>query len=368
MRTDHIGLYVHIPYCIRKCNYCDFTSFKNEDKSEYIKALCDEIDTYKGRGLRLDTVFFGGGTPSLLAADEFEVITSHIKDSFDLDRDFEFTLEANPKTLTEEKLTAYISCGVNRISLGLQSIHENELKILGRIHNFEEFLSTYNMVKESGIHNINVDLMYGIPDQSLVSFEKTLRTVLSLDPTHVSVYGLILEENTPLFKMKDKLRLPTEDEECYMYSMATSVMSEFGFIHYEVSNYCKSGKECRHNLKYWRDEEYVGVGLSAYSYLDSYRFGNTASLHEYISGRREAYREAVDSEGEAYEYVMLRTRLKEGFSLEDYEKRFGKDFRIGRQDELQKLSDSGFIRIENGRLRFTDKGMYVGNSLLTELI
>ncbi len=369
MRADAIGLYVHIPFCVRKCNYCDFCSFEIADKSEYINALCKEIDSYGERELSLDSIFFGGGTPSLLSPFEFEKILSHINKAFRIEDGCEFTVECNPKTLDSQKLSLFALSGVNRISLGLQSIHENELKILGRIHNFEEFLETYNMVLSSGISNVNVDLMYGIPEQTPSSFEESLCTVLSLSPTHISLYGLILEEGTPLYGFKNKLVFPSEDEECDMYFKAQKIMSSHGFSHYEISNYSKSGKECRHNLKYWNSREYIGVGLSAYSYFDGVRFGNTSSLSEYINGDNIiAYREPIDNASKAYEYVMLKTRLSGGFSLEEYKSLFGVDFTKGREQLLSDLSSSGHIIISNGRLSFTDKGMYVSNTLLTQLI
>ncbi len=369
MRADKIGLYIHIPFCKRKCSYCDFCSFPIEDKAEYIKALCREIDAYKENNIAVDTIFFGGGTPSLLSSEEFRIISEHIRYSFDLSSLREFTLEANPKTLTLDKLFEYTRDGVNRISLGLQSIHENELEILGRIHSYDEFLSTYKMVKNFGLKNINVDLMYGIPEQTKKSFEESLKTVLELDPDHLSLYGLILEEGTPLYDNRELLKFPSEDEECDMYFSAQEIISEYGFSHYEVSNYCKSGMECIHNLKYWRAEEYIGVGLSAYSYFDKKRFGNTSSLSDYIAAKNViGYSENINPTSEAYEYVLLRTRLKEGFSFEDYKKRFGTDFLLGREKLIASLSDKGYINVSDGRLSFTDKGMYVGNSLLTDLI
>ncbi len=368
MKADPIGLYVHIPFCVRKCNYCDFCSFAEGNVSEYIDALCKEADAYRGRDIKIDTVFFGGGTPSLLSGNEFRRLVRHIKEIFDISDNCEFTLEANPKTLNKDKLSSYISEGVNRISLGLQSIHENELKILGRIHNYNEFLETCKTVKSSGISNINIDLMYGIPEQTSKSFEESLLAVLSLEPTHISLYGLILEEGTQLFNMRDTLIFPNEDEECDMYYNAQTLMSQFGYSHYEISNYSKRSFECRHNLKYWRDEEYIGLGLAAYSYFDGKRFGNTTSMSRYLSGNciRE-YDEVITDDSRAYEYVMLRTRLREGFSLSQYQKLFGIDFLSGKEERVSKLVKMGYVRIADGRFSFTDRGMYVSNTLLTEL-
>lgn len=367
MKADAVGLYVHIPFCVRKCNYCDFCSFPEGSftgREEYIERLCREIASYKDKAITVDTVFFGGGTPSLLSREEFEKIVAHIKSSFKITDSCEFTLEANPGTLTRDKLLAYISLGVNRISLGLQSIHENELKFLGRIHTFEDFLEVYRLVRECGISNVNVDLMYGIPEQTLDSFLQTLRTVTALSPEHLSVYGLILEDGTPLYQLHESLPIPTEDTECDMYYAAARLLSECGYSHYEISNYARHGYECRHNLKYWRCEEYIGVGLSAYSYFGGKRFGNPRDRGEYIAALR-GYSEKAD---EPYEYVMLALRLAEGFSLEDYKARFGADFLCGREKIIKQLEDAEYVKRQNGRLLLTEKGFYVSNYILTELL
>ena len=369
MKADKIGLYVHIPFCKSKCKYCDFCSFTDADKESYLDALIRDIDSYKGCQIEVNSVFFGGGTPSLLSGEQMEKLFFHLRNSFDVSCDSEITLEANPKTLTSENLEAYIRSGINRISLGLQSIHENELKKLGRIHNFSEFLETYNMVRNNGVNNLNVDLMYGIPEQTKESFEKTLSEIIKLSPEHISVYGLILEEGTPLYAHSQQLSLPTEDEECDMYYLASKMLSDNGYTHYEVSNYCKDGHACRHNLKYWRDEEYIGVGLSAYSYFGRKRFGKTRDMSLYLNDPLfNTDIQTIDLENEKYEYVMMRTRLSEGFSLEEYKERFSEDFLATRRDKVEKFVDLGYIGISEDRLFFTDKGMYVGNSLLTELI
>ncbi len=367
MIADTVGLYVHIPFCVRKCNYCDFCSFSDiskADRERYIDLLCAEIKAYKSRGVKLDTVFFGGGTPSLLSIEEFGKIVSAIKSSFNVTELCEFTVEANPKTLSREKVLFYISEGVNRISIGLQSIHENELKFLGRIHTFEDFLESYRLVRECGIENINVDLMYGIPEQTCESFEQTLRTVTALSPEHLSLYGLILEEGTPFYELRDSLPIIGEDGECDMYYTAARLLSECGYRHYEISNYAKPNYECRHNLKYWRCEEYIGVGLSAYSYLGGERYGNTRELIKYVA----AAREYTETPNESYEYVMLRLRLAEGFSLSDYKLRFGKDFIFGREQTLARLEKAECISLRSDRLSLTEKGFYVSNYILTELI
>ncbi len=373
MTTDSRGLYVHIPFCVRKCNYCDFASFGCSSidwRERYIDALCGEILSYRDKSIGIDSIFFGGGTPSLLTPSEFERIVSAIAEGFNVFPNTEFTLEVNPKTVDEEKLASYVRYGVNRLSIGLQSIHENEQKILGRIHNFDDFLKTYYLARKSGIKNINVDLMYGIPEQTMESFGETLRRVTDLSPEHISLYGLILEEETPFYRIKDKLPLPTEDTECDMYYLAANKLSAAGYSHYEISNYAKEGYECRHNLKYWHCEEYIGVGLSAYSYFDGARFGNSDSIEEYLGGSYAKYsrEDKLDKDALAYEYVMLAFRLKEGFSLDEYKVRFDRDFLEGRADIIDRFEKVGYLINRNGRIALTESGFYVSNSILTELL
>ena len=374
MKAKPVGLYVHIPFCLKKCNYCDFCSFAELEASQreaYITRLKEEIKSYKrDEKIPLDTIFFGGGTPSLLTLDEFNSICGEIENTFRFADNVEFTIEANPKTLTREKLDAYVSRGVNRISIGMQTIHENELKILGRVHSFSDFEEAYQLVVSAGIKNVNVDLMYGIPEQTLESFKKTVDTVISLKPQHISAYGLILEEGTPFFEIKDKLLLPSEDDEIKMYGYLCSHLKENGYGHYEVSNYARQGYASRHNLKYWRMEEYIGVGLSAYSFFEGERYGNTSSLSEYLSlgtGIRAAT-EVINKDTEAYEYVMLGLRLSEGISLSEYKERFGRDFTCGREEKIQSYVSLGYATVNDGRLALTDKGLYVSNSILTELL
>lgn len=373
MTTDPIGLYVHVPFCVKKCSYCDFCSFpigEIKGKDKYIDALCSEIRSYGHRGLSLDSIFFGGGTPSLLCGDDFRKITCAIRESFELCDGLEFTIEANPKTLTEENLREYISCGVNRVSIGLQTIHENELKKLGRIHSFEDFINTYALVRKLGIKNVSVDLMYGIPDQKDRTFMETLERVVALDPTHISVYGLIVEEGTPISEMISELDLPTEDEECDMYSLACDLLKKHGYNHYEIANYAKDGYQCKHNLKYWMDKEYIGVGVSAYSYFDGGRYGNSRNFAQYLSdySKCRTDTESIDDESEKFEYAMLRLRLSEGFSLDDYTARFSESFLSGREVLVDRLCREELMRIVNRRISLTEKGFYVSNSILAELL
>ena len=370
MTTDKLGLYVHIPYCVRKCNYCDFCSLPNgrgEVPDEYIRALCDEIRSYKGRAYdSLDTVYFGGGTPSLLSPEQLERVMSAARESFVIKPDAEITFEANPGTLTKEKAVAFRRLGFNRVSLGLQSIHENEMKKLGRIHTYQEFLDTFSILREVGFDNISVDLMYGIPHQTKASFAKTLEAIVALRPEHISAYGLIVEEGTPFYD-DDDLMLPELDEECDMYELAAAYLRDAGYEHYEISNYARPGYRSRHNTLYWRFGEYIGVGAAAHSFLGSRRFYNTDSVGEYIMGAGRAI--AEDDELDlAYEYAMLGLRLSEGFSLDEYERLFSVSFTEGKEGIISRLEREGLLTLSDGRISLTERGFYLSNSILVEIL
>ena len=373
MTTDKLGLYVHIPYCVRKCNYCDFCSLSNgraEVPDIYVDALCKEISSYKEQGKRrLDTIYFGGGTPSLLSVSKMQRIVDTIRDTFEISESAEITFEANPGTITPEKAQGYKSLGFNRVSMGLQSIHEKEMKKLGRIHNYQDFISSFNLLREAGFDNINVDLMYGIPYQTKDSFTQTLMAVTALSPEHISAYGLILEEGTPLFCEKDNLPFPTTDEECDMYDLACQTLREAGYEHYEISNYARAGKRSRHNMLYWNLADYIGVGAAAHSYFDGVRYYNTDNVDEYISdmlGNSLCHSECeVDL---AFEYVMLKLRLSDGFLLSEYEEKFGTPFLKGKEETIDKFIKAGLLTLDGGRLRLTERGFYLSNSILVEII
>lgn len=374
MATDKIGLYVHVPFCKKKCNYCDFASFPCTEKSErsrYIEALIREIYSYKSRKRYfVDTVFFGGGTPSLLEADEFLEIYSALSEVFDLSALTEFTVEANPKTLTPEKISAYKTAGVNRISIGLQTIHENERKILGRIHDCSDFLDSLSMVRAAGINNINVDLMYGIPEQSMESFGKTLESVIALKVPHISVYGLMIEESTPFWKMQDSLKLPSDDEEAEMYFLAAKLLRDAGYLHYEISNYALPGFESQHNLKYWKCGNYIGLGLAAASYIEKQRFTNTSDLKEYLtSGESKAKSiETLEKDDEEFEFVMLSLRLGKGLSFSEYKAKFGKDFYKNNKEKIEKYKSLGHLVCDLEKIALTDSGLYISNSIICDFL
>ena len=374
MKTKPIGLYLHIPFCVKKCNYCDFCSYPSLSPSmrrEYISQLVKEIKGYKREEkITVDTVFFGGGTPSLLSTEEFFEICDAIDETFEITEDAEFTVEANPKTVNPEKLSAYISRGVNRISLGLQTIHENELKKLGRIHSYDDFVDAYNLVSDSGITNISIDIMYGIPEQTLDSFRDTLLAALSLSPAHISVYGLILEENTPFWENRKNLRFPSEDEECDMYYFASSLLAERGYSHYEISNYAKPGYRSRHNMKYWKLDDFIGVGVTAYSFFEGVRYGNLCDIAEYISSDLEQYikEDKLDASDLAFEYVMLGLRTSDGISADEYKRLFGADFLSEKKEKIDVYVKNGYMTVSGDRIALTEKGFYVSNSILVDLL
>ena len=372
MMKTKVGLYIHMPFCIKKCNYCDFCSYSSLDsnvRSKYIEKLCQEISIYGNRNIEVDTIFFGGGTPTLLSTEEFEYIVNQIRKNFIVSDDVEFTLEANPGTTNFQKMIDFAKIGVNRFSIGLQTIHKNELKKLGRIHSFEDFNQTYNDLRNIGITNINIDLMYGIPHQTLDTFEKTLDQILNLGPEHLSVYGLILEEGTPFYMERNTLDVPDEDIECNMYNLAARKLKEAGYIHYEISNYAKEGKESKHNLKYWHCEEYIGVGVSAHSYFNGRRYSNSGDIFDYIAKPIQiSTSENLDIEEQKYEFIMLALRLKEGFSLSKYKFRFNEDFMSGREELINKMILMGYVSLDGDILSLTEKGFYVSNSILTELL
>lgn len=373
MRADARGLYVHIPFCIKKCNYCDFCSFGGASREEillYKQALIEEITEYTKKRIRIKTVYFGGGTPSILEPSDFSEIMLAIRQGFDVDKDAEITVEANPGTLTEEKLSVYRALGVNRISIGLQSANDDELRLLGRVHSFEDFLKAYRLARDAGIQSINVDIMYAIPSQTLESLGKTLDRVISLSPEHISAYGLIIEEGTPFFEKRTSLNFPGEDTECEMYEYITKRLRESGYTHYEISNYAKPGRESRHNLVYWQMGEYIGLGLNAHSYFENLRYSNTSVMEEYIGSERADYRvvEKRDASDFEREYIMLALRLARGIDEAEYRCKFGREFRRGREGAISRLLGLGLIEESGGRIRITERGFYLSNRVILEFL
>lgn len=382
IRNKELELYVHIPFCVRKCAYCDFLSAPADDGTivDYVCALIAEIRAHSVNGRKeISTIFVGGGTPSILSEGQISRIFDAIFESFIIQDDAEITIEVNPGTVTEEKLRAYLDCKVNRISFGLQSTDNEELKLLGRIHTYEEFVQNYQLAREVGFQNINVDLISAIPGQSPSSWEKSLRDVIALSPEHISAYSLIIEEGTPFAKQYgigcagEKL-LPDEETERQMYHITDSILQEAGYHRYEISNYAKEGCECRHNLGYWERIPYLGIGLGAASLtVDNVRYHNVTDLKTYIEHSADLKFIQTDVEELSVketmeEFIFLGMRKMEGISILEFENIFKRTLHECYGENIRKMIAQGFLEEEQGRLRLTRKGINVSNHVFAEIL
>lgn len=373
-----LGLYIHIPFCQKKCNYCDFYSKEVNDeafKSKYIDALCLQIEReaeqYKNH--IVDTIFFGGGTPSLIKSKDMEKLMLCIKKCLRVDENAEISIEINPKTVDYEKLKAYKKIGINRISIGLQSTDDEMLKCLGRIHSYNDFLSTYKLVREAGFDNVSVDLMYGLPNQTVTMLQDTLSKILCLDIEHISLYLLKIEEKTYFGKIKNRLYLPDDDTEYEMYIKMCELLEENGYSQYEISNFSKEGKRSRHNLKYWLSDEYIGLGPNAHSYFEkrrfSYKADTTAYINELLNGGlpEKISEEQIECISEIDEYVMLKLRLSDGIELCQFKNRFDIEL-TDKYPSIMKYVKSGHMKLENGKCYFTRQGFFVSNYILSDIL
>lgn len=363
-----MGLYVHVPFCIKKCAYCDFYSLSLKSlHGNYIDALNKQMKNlskvYSDRFF--DTVYIGGGTPTILDAQRLGVLLTSIFQNFNIDKSAEITIEANPATLDEQKLKALLSGGVNRLSIGCQSAVDSELKTLGRSHSFAEFVETYKLVRYAGFNNISVDLMYAISDQTLETFKYSLESVTQLAPEHISLYGLKIEPNTLFYKNRDKLAFPGEDEFCQMYLEAGKYLSSMGYSKYEISNFSKAGYESRHNMKYWKMQDYLGLGPGAHSFVNCRRFAYSRDVLGYIKAvnedREPEYSEncIISANDLLNEEFMLNMRLITGYDM---------DGRLALDEEKLSLFEKhGYIARHDNNIRFTDNGFLVSNYLLSEL-
>ena len=370
-----IELYIHIPFCVKKCFYCDFLSFRAlaADHEAYVDQLVREI---RARGafcseLTVSTVFIGGGTPTVMEPELIRRIMEAVKENFTLEPDAEITIEANPGTLLYNKLPVYHDCGINRVSIGLQSADNQELKNLGRVHSFEEFLKSYQSARMSGFTNISVDLMSGIPGQTLESWKNTLKKVTMLKPEHISAYSLIIEEGTPFASRT--LNLPDEDAEYNMYEATAQILREYGFEQYEISNYAKKGRECRHNVGYWIRQDYLGFGLGASSLYGKERFANTQDMKKYLENSRtpEKIREKeppLTREDEMAEFMFLGLRMTRGISKAEFERQFGSEIDAIYGDVLRKYKSMGLLLEENGRIFLSREGIHVSNSVMADFL
>jgi len=373
--VNRVALYIHIPFCIKKCLYCDFHSFRFDLSLiyRYTQALIRELKLFLSTDYSVKTIYLGGGTPSILPVEALEEIVRTIYGSFKSDDNIEFTIEVNPGTVNEEKLRLYKTLGINRISIGIQSLKEEELKILGRIHSGKEALEALDTAINVGFTNINVDLIYGIPNQTLESWRYTLQEVLKRNPTHMSVYGLMYEPGTPLYKalIRNKIKPMSEDLEIEIFKATQEILSTYGLGWYEISNYAKDGYECRHNLTYWRGEDYLGFGPSAHSLFGNTRYSNTPNIKAYIElldrGKSpKVWEERLSPLEKAKELIILGLRLREGVSLCDVYRRTGID--VGRifSENIERLISYGLLYKKEDKIQLTERGRLLGNLVFEE--
>lgn len=373
-----LELYIHIPFCVRKCNYCDFLSFPETDDmiDAYCRALIEEIKQTgeRVRGESVRSVFVGGGTPSILMPEQITEIFLQIRKSFLLEADAEITIESNPGTLDEEKLQCYQEIGINRLSIGLQSTDDNCLKRLGRIHNFREFEKNYDQARKVGFTNINIDLMSGLPGQSLSQYEETLRRVTDLNPEHISSYSLIIEEGTSFYESEEIVRqLPDEETERKMYEQTRDILNAKGYDRYEISNYARKGKECIHNLGYWEQVPYLGVGLGASSYYNKARFSNERNLKKYLNipflpfEEREEYA-TVSLREQMEDRMIFGLRKRKGISISQFKKEYGISVREIYGEVIDRYSSMGFLQVEDDVLKLTDAGIDVSNWIFEDFL
>lgn len=374
MKNQQMEIYVHIPFCVRKCDYCDFLSgpWTREVQSAYVEAVLREIDATDVTK-EVSSVFFGGGTPSLLPAGQLIRILERLAEHFTISEHAEISLEANPGTVTKESLSAYRTAGFNRISFGCQSLCAEELKRLGRIHTAEDFLESYQMAREAGFSNINVDLMSALPGQTFQSWEKTLRQAAALGPEHISAYSLILEEGTKFYDNRETLDLPDEDTERMMYEKTAEILLEYGYRQYEISNYAKNGYACRHNVGYWKRVPYLGIGLGSASLIGECRYRNTTDMQTYLRMshdpsliRRDI--EHLSEREQMEEYMILGLRMTEGISLKEFYEQFGVTAEEVYGEVFEKYKKLALLEETEGRIRLTGNGVSLSNVVLADFL
>lgn len=365
--TNSKGIYIHVPFCSLKCSYCNFYSgsFDECTQRDFVLTTLKEIKQWGTRTVcPIDTIYFGGGTPSLLNPSELGSLLGEIRGNFSVNSDAEITIEMNPGDDIKPLLSVFKAGGGNRVSLGVQSANEEELKLLGRRHDFSAVKTAVKLIKESGIDNISVDLIIGIPGSTTDTLEKSISAVLSLNVSHISVYILKIEENTPLFLKMDSLNLLSEDEVCEQYLYVCKRLKEEGFLHYEISNFGKPGKFSRHNNRYWKGAEYIGIGPSAYSYFEGKRFHYPTDIKSYINEGNIVYDE---DGGGLEEFVMLRLRLSEGLNLDELG-RFGITNLSSVLRLANKLAKAKLLIVKDTNISLTDEGMLVSNSIILEIL
>lgn len=371
-----LGIYIHIPFCIKKCGYCDFYSVKWDEESEnkYIHSAINEIKSYNELSSKyvVDSIYIGGGTPSIINPKNLEKIISTIRCLFTVEENSEISMEANPNSLWEN-IKTYGEIGINRLSIGIQSLNDNILKRIGRIHNSKEALQAIDRAISFGFENINADVMFNIPGQTVDDINDTISKLVTKQIRHISFYSLKLEEGTPMYLLKKnkKIVMPEEDLEREMYYAGRNIMEKHGLMQYEISNFSVKGYECRHNLKYWKQEEYIGIGPSAHSFLGNVRFSNPSDLTEYItSGENGVFErntlEEMDENDIKFEYIMLRLRLTEGLKFADFKNKFSIDFKEAYKEQIKHLTENNLIESDDDAIRLTKRGMDVSNYVLAQ--
>ncbi len=380
---NELGIYIHIPFCKQKCYYCDFVSYSNKcsEVKEYIESLKKEIEEFDFSNYKVTSIYIGGGTPSYIDSIYIVEILSELKEKLKCNliefKDIEITIEVNPGTVDTKKLNDYKKLGINRLSIGLQSTKNDILKKIGRIHTYQEFLEIYKLARETGFKNINIDLMIGIPGQKIGDLKNTLQDIIKLEPEHISVYSLIIEENTPIEKMLEngEIKLPDEDLERNMYWYVKNTLELNGYNHYEISNFAKLGKESRHNLNCWNQEEYIGFGVAAHSYLNDIRFSNTINVEEYIQhiedNRKEEniqIEESQSLEDKKNEFMMLGFRKIQGVDIARFKEKFIDNPIFLYRENLNKLVEEGLIEVDLNHIKLTNKGIDLANLVFEEFV
>lgn len=377
--VEKVGIYIHIPFCVRKCNYCDFPSFAGMEGlfGDYALALCKEMELAREKygSVSADTVFIGGGTPSLIAVSDISLIINTLTKLFNISKDAEMTLEVNPGTVTGEKAGVYRQLGFNRISIGFQAAQDRLLKFMGRIHTKDMFVDCVDLVKKHGFSNINADIIFGIPTQTMEDWVETIDTLIKGDITHVSCYSLEIEENTPWFQMRESGELPTADDELerQMYGYAIAKLAEKGFRHYEISNFSRPGFECMHNIKYWSCKPYLGFGAAAHSFFHNIRSSNLTNPVEYIKILKrglspEATAETINNEQRLSERFILGLRLTDGISLKMLECEFGSKAVDKYKRKIALLEDKQLVYMDKDMLKLTKTGLDYANQVWLEFI
>jgi len=382
-----MGIYTHIPFCAKKCSYCDFLSAPADDDTikAYVEAMILEIKaSHSEIVIPIPTIFFGGGTPSIIDPSYIERILEAIRGQFEVETDAEITIECNPGTVSLKKLLAYKDAGINRISFGLQSADNAELKSIGRIHTYEQFLNSYEMARRAGFDNINIDLIAALPNQTTASWENTVRKVIDLQPEHISAYSLILEEGTKLFSVIEMERkngidrIPCDDNEREMYYLTNDMLEKAGYIHYEISNYSMPGYECRHNLSYWAPDHYIGFGIGAASYVNDVRYKNIEDIHEYIKyvsqvdkvdlSKIQVEVKQLTKENKMEEFMFLGLRRIDGISLKEFYKRFGVRYESVYGKITKKFLAQELLIHKDDRIYLSPRGIDVSNSVMCEFL